>query len=88
MADGAGLTGAAAANHVDNDVKLALGLGENQRSVDQQLEGLQTEVIVNVAAVDGDLAGAIVHADAGNGMLTTAGAVEIRFRLVHLLLPP
>ena len=57
-------------------------------AVHQQLQGFQTEVVIHIAAVDGDLAGAIVDANTGNGMLTTTGAVEIRFGFVHLLLPP
>ena len=75
-------------NNVDNDVKLALVLSQNQGAVDEQLQGLEAKVIVDVAAVDSDLAGTIVNANAGNGMLTTASAVEIRFGFVHLLLPP
>ena len=80
MADSASLASTATANNVDNDVKLALVLSQNQGAVDEQLQGLEAKVIVDVAAVDSDLAGTIVNANAGNGMLTTASAVEIRFR--------
>ena len=48
------------------------------------------EVIVDIAAIDGDGAGAfLIQADTGNGGLTTASAVLIlSFALVHSLLPP
>ena len=43
---------------------------------------------VDITIVDGDLAGAGVNANAGNGILTTTSAVEIRFGFVHVRLPP
>ena len=88
MADSASLAGTATADDVDDNVELALVLSQNERAVGEQLQGLQHKVGVDVAALDGHLAGAVVNANAGNGMLTTASAVEIRFGFVHLLLPP
>ena len=88
MADSASLAGSTAADNVNHDVELAIGVGQSQRAADHQLQGFQAEVIVDITIVDGNLAGAIVDADAGNGMLTTASAVEILFSFVHLLLPP
>ena len=41
-----------------------------------------------VASIDGVCAGAGVNANAGNGILTTTSAVEIRFGFVHIRLPP
>ena len=78
MADSASLAGTATADDVDDNVELALVLSQNERAVGEQLQGLQTKVVVDVAAIDGHLAGAVVNANAGNGMLTTASAVEIR----------
>ena len=57
---------------------LSVVVGECQRLTDDQLQGLEAEIIIDVSVVDGDLAGALVNADAGNGALSSAGAVEIR----------
>ena len=88
MADCASLTGNTAAGNADDDVILALKAQQDQRRADDQLQGLQTEVAVDVTVVDGDLAGAGVNANAGNGILTTTSAVEIRFGFLHIQLPP
>ena len=60
VADGAGLAGDAAAGDGDNQVNLAQGVGGDQGLADQQLQGLQAEVLVDIAAVDGDGAGAVL----------------------------
>ena len=90
MAQSAGLAGNAAALHGGNDVHLAQGIGGVQGLTDHHLQGLQTEVIVDVAAVDGDGAGAVgeqVHT--GHGGLTTSGAVQIGILgLIHVSFPP
>ena len=79
MADSTGLTGYAAAGDGDNDVNLAQQIGGDQRLTDDQLQGVQTEILVDVTAVDDDGTGAVlVNANTGNGGLTTAGAVKIR----------
>ena len=90
VADGAGLAGDAAAGDGGDDVHLAQLLGGDQGLADQQLQGLQTEVIVDVTAVDGDGAGAVLEQmDAGHGGLPAAGAIEIRLlALIHDLNPP
>ena len=49
MTDSAGLTGNAAAGDGDNDVNLAQHVGGDQGLTNDQLQGLQTEVIVDVA---------------------------------------
>ena len=78
MADGAGLTGNAAAGDGDNDVNLAQQIGGDQGLTDDQLQGVQTEILVDITAVDNDGTGAVlVNANTGNGGLTTAGAVKI-----------
>ena len=90
VTDSAGLAGNAAASDGDNDVNLAQQIGGVQGLTDDQLQSLQTEVIVDVAAVDDDGTGAVlVDANAGHRGLTTAGAVKILLlALVHSSLPP
>ena len=58
MTDGAGLAGDAAAGDGGLNVDLADGAGGDQGLADDKLQRLEAEVIVNVAAVDGDGAGA------------------------------
>ena len=62
--------------------------GMDRVPTDNELQGLQTKVIVDITIVDGDLASAGVNTNAGNGILTTTSAVEIRFGFVHVRLPP
>ena len=88
VADSASLTGNTAAGNADDDVILALQAQQDQRRTNDQLQGLQTEVVVDITIVDGDLTGAGVNANAGNGILTTTSALEIRFGFVHIRLPP
>ena len=88
MADSASLTGNTAAGNADDDVILALEAQQDQRRADDQRQGLQTEVVVDVTVIDGDLASALINANAGNGILTTTSAVEIRFGFVLVGLPP
>ena len=54
MADSTGLTGYAAAGDGDNNVNLAQQIGGDQRLTDDQLQGVQTEILVDVTAVDDD----------------------------------
>ena len=54
VAQGAGLAGHAAALDGGNDVHLAQGIGGVQGLTDDHLQSLQTEVLVDAAAVDGD----------------------------------
>ena len=57
MTDGACLTGHTAALDGADDVDLAHQLSGDQGLTDDQLQGLQTEVIVDVTTVDDDGAG-------------------------------
>ena len=58
MTDCASLAGEAAAGYGALYVELALGAGYFERLTDDQLQGLQTEVVVDGAVVDLDLTGA------------------------------
>ena len=72
MTDSAGLAGNAAACDGDNNVNLAQHISGDQGLTDDQLQGLQTEVVVDLTAIDDDGAGAVlVNANTGNGGLTT-----------------
>ena len=84
------LTGEASAGYGADDIKLLRGAGCLERLTNDQLQGVQTKVLVDVAAVDGDSTGAVlIDANPGHGGLTTAGAVKILFfALVHSKLPP
>ena len=90
VADGAGLAGDAAAGDGGLDVHLADGGGGDQGLTDDELQGLQTEVVLNVPTVDGDGAGAVgEEVDPGHGGLPAAGAVVIGLlTLIHLPYPP
>ena len=80
MTDSACLTGNTAASNSNNNVNLANHIAGNQGLTDDQLQGLQTEVIVDIAAIDGDSTGAVlVNTNTGNGGLTTASAVKNTF---------
>ena len=70
MTNSTGLAGIAAAVNVDLYVELAKGIGQRQRSANDHLEGLIAEVILYIAAIDGDNAGSGNKANAGNGFLT------------------
>ena len=90
VTDRARLTGDAAALDGADDVNLADHVGGDQRLTDDQLQSVQTKVVVDLTTVDDDGAGAVlIDADAGNGGLPSAGAVLIlSLALVHSLLPP
>ena len=85
VAQSAGLTGHTAALDGGDDIDLTEGLGRGEGLTDDHLEGLETEILVDVAAVDGDGAGAVLkEMHAGNGGLSAAGAVEVRLLgLIH-----
>jgi len=78
VADGACLTGDTAAADVGNNVKLAGGFGHTERLVYDEFQRVQTKVLINALAIDGDAAGAGIQTNAGNGFLTSAGSVEVR----------
>ena len=90
MTDGAGLAGNAAAEDGNYNVEAAGGSGELQGLTDDELKGIETEIIVDVTVVDGDLTGSVgEEANSCDGGLSAAGAVEVRlFGLIHYPLPP
>ena len=78
VAQRTGLAGHAAALDGGNDVHFAQGVGGVQRLTDDHLQRLQTEILVDAAAVDGDGAGAVLkQVHTGNGGLAAAGAVLV-----------
>ena len=78
MADSACLPGDTAAAHSGDDVELAGGFGHAERLVDDELEGIEPEVLIGRLAVNREDAGAGIKANARNRLFTSAGAVEIR----------
>ena len=88
MADSACLTGNAAACNSSNDVKLLDGVCEGQGLTNDQLEGLQTEIVVDGTAVDCDRAASGIYSYSCNRVLSSAGAILIRLRIVHCSYPP
>ena len=52
MADRAGLAGNTAASNPADNVKFLIGLGGHQRLANDQLQGLQAKVIVDITVVD------------------------------------
>ena len=90
VTQGAGLAGNAAAFHGSNNVHLAQGIGGGQRLTDDHLQGLQTEVLVDVAAIDGDIAGTVLkQMHAGNGGLAAANTILVGILgLIQSSFPP
>ena len=78
VADCACLTGHTAALDVGNDVKFALGARNAERLVDDELQRIKTEILVDVTVVDRDRTAAGINAYTCNGLLSSAGSVEIR----------
>ena len=74
-AQSAGLTRDAATVDARDDVETTLDVDQLQRGVDELLVHLVREVVVKRTTVDLPLAGAGDDADAGDGLLATAGAV-------------
>ena len=71
-----GLTGDAAAAEVCFDVVAAEALGLLEGTADQDLERFTGEVLVHGLAVDGDLAGAELETDSGDGALALTGGLD------------
>ena len=90
VSDSAGLAGNAATGDGDRDVDLAQHVSGDQGLTDDQLQGVQAEVLIDVPTVDDDGAGAVlINANTGHGGLPAAGAVGILLlALVHSSLPP
>src|SRR5262249_17727114 len=76
VADRLGLAGETAAAHVHQHVVAADRLGRLERLTQHHLAGRAPEVVVDVAAVDLDVAGARGHPDARHRGLAAAGGVE------------
>ena len=70
------LAGRAAAGQGCLDVELVLALQQDQRVLDELLVELVREVVLQCAAVAGDLAGALNHADADDGALTATNGLD------------
>ena len=88
MADSACLTGNAAACNAADNIILIGSAGENERLTNDELKSFKTEILVDVTVIDGDFAGAVLDTNASHRALSAAGAVEIRFAVVHYSLPP
>ena len=79
VTDGTGLAGDAAALDGADHVHLAEQVGGDQRLTDDQLQGVETEVVVDLAAVDNNGTGAVlINADTGDRGLAAAGASRLR----------
>ena len=89
MANCASLTGYAAAGNGADDIELLSGLSQSQRLTNDQLQSIQTKVVINASVVDGDVAAAGVYTNSCYGVLSSACAVEIfDLRFVHVQAPP
>ena len=86
MTDRAGLAGKATAIHVDQHIVAALQIGERQRLTNGHLQGLQTEVVVDIAAIDDHLAVARNEANTSNGLF--AAADRLILNLCHVTNSP
>src|SRR5882757_1450063 len=85
VAHRAGLAREPAARHGGDHVELLAALRDVERLLDDHLLGRAREVDLLVAAVDGDLAGAGLHPDAGDGVLAPARGVGAALRIDFLL---
>ena len=77
MSDSACLTGNTAACYCAYNVEILADAAEVEGLTNDELKGFKSEVIVNVSAVDGYLAGALIKADSGDRMLSAACSIEI-----------
>src|SRR4029078_9629031 len=74
VADGAGLTGDAAALELDHHLEAALGAGHAERHPDIGFVDGVPEVLIEGTTVDHDLTLTRQEPDAGDGRLATTGA--------------
>jgi len=86
MTDRASLARKATAANVHQHIEAAAHVGENEGLTNGHLQGFQTEIIINIALVDHNLAIAGHETYAGNRRLAAANGVEI-ISHDHLLLP-
>ena len=77
MTDCTCLTGDTAAVYVSYDVELANSTGCAEGLVDDELESLESKVLVNVLAIDGYIAVTGVNSYASNGFLSSTCSVEV-----------
>ena len=85
VTDSACLTGKTAAVYVCDDIELTSSAGNTEGLVNDELEGLETEILVDVLLIDGDNACAGNYANTGNTLLSSTCAVEVGLRTcIHL----
>ena len=77
MTNCACLTGDTATVYVSNDVELAGSAGYAEGLVNDELKGLETEVLVDILAVDSDLTVTGIYSYTSNGLLSSTSAVEV-----------
>ena len=71
---------------VQINVELALALGGDERLLQDHLQHRPREIGDVVLAVDGDLAGALLDPDAGDGVLALAGGIGAALGVELLLI--
>ena len=77
VTDSACLTGDTTTVYVSNDVELAGSAGYAEGLVDDELKGLETEVLIDVLTVNGDLTVTGIYSYTSNGLLSSTSAVEV-----------
>ena len=77
VTDSTCLAGEATTVNVSNDVELTLSLGYAEGLVNDELKSIESEVIVDISAVDGDNTGAGIETNSCNGLFSSTCAVEI-----------
>ena len=88
MADCASLTGDTATVYGGDDVKLALGSGNAEGLVNEELECFKTEICVDILAVDCNNACTGNDSYTSNGFLSSTSAVKIGLlACIHILRP-
>ena len=74
--DRATLAGVTTAMRVDDDIHLAAGAGDFQRTEDRFAITLEGEVVIEFATIDFDFARTMSNANAGHGCLATTRAPD------------
>ena len=83
----AGLTGHTTAADIHQHVERGRA-GQRQGLTNGHLEGLQTEVVINITLVDGHFAITGDQADAGNSLLAAANSAVINLSHLFFSFPP
>ena len=78
MTDCTGLAGNTAACHAADNIKLIGGFCQLKRLTNDQFEGIQSKIIVNITVVNGYLSGTLINPNAGDRAFSSAGSVKIR----------